>query len=154
MAEFALVDRAAALFEQSSGNVLHRDPGKGKCNVLLLGRWRGTVTQEDIMLPHFQITNSLAFVGVQLQATWVQTRKENNDQLVSRVKDKLGSWKSRKFMPLVSRPFSVNSYGLSKLWFRAHSVDLRAGDISTVTSLCKSYIYQDMLEKPNELVLF
>ena len=154
MAEFALVDKAAALFEQSSGNVLHRDPGKGKCKVLLLGRWRGTVTQEDIRLPHFQITNSLAFVGVQLQATWLQTRKENNDQLVSRVKEKLGSWKSGKFMPLVSRPFSVNSYGLSKIWFRAHSVDLRAGDISTITSLCKSYIYQDMLEKPNELVLF
>ena len=57
-------------------------------------------------------------------------------------------------MPLVCRPFSVNSYALSKTWFRTHSVDLRVGDIRAIESLCKSYIYQDMLEKPSELVLF
>ena len=35
-----------------------------------------------------------------------------------------------------------------------HSVDMRAGDITTLASLCKSYMYQDMLEKPSELVLY
>ena len=55
-------------------------------------------------------------------------------------------------MPLVCRPLSVNSYALNKVWFRTHSVDLRAGDMATLAKLCKSYIYQDMLEKPNELV--
>ena len=57
-------------------------------------------------------------------------------------------------MPLICRPFSVNSYAISKIWFRTHSVDLRTGDIASITSLCKSYIYQDMLEKPSELVLY
>ena len=57
-------------------------------------------------------------------------------------------------MPLVCRPFSVNSYCLSKVWFRTHSVDLRVGDISAISSACKSWIYQDMLEKPNELLLY
>ena len=57
-------------------------------------------------------------------------------------------------MPLVCRPFSLNSYALSKVWFRTHSVDMRAGDITTLASLCKSYMYQDMLEKPSELVLY
>ena len=66
MAEFAVVDQAAALFEQSSGNQLHRDPVKGKCKVLLLGRWIGTVEQENIGFPHLKITDSLAFVGVHL----------------------------------------------------------------------------------------
>ena len=43
---------------------------------------------------------------------------------------------------------------MNKLMFRTHCIDLRAGDISKITSLCKSYIFQDMLEKPGELVLF
>ena len=154
MSEFAIVDRGATLFERSSGNQLHRDPVRGKCKVLLLGRWKGTVSQEDIGFPHLRITDSLAFVGVHLQATWVQTRKENNDELMSRFKATVGSWKAGKFMPLICRPFSMNSYALSKLWFRTHSVDLRAGDISTINSTCKGYLYQDMLEKPSELVLF
>ena len=154
MAEFALVDKASELFEQSSGNRLHRDPVKGKCKVLLLGRWRGTVEQTDIGFPHLKITESLAFVGVHLQATWQKTRKENNDELQTRVKSTINSWKSGKFMPLVCRPFSVNSYALSRVWFRTHSVDLRVADINQITSSCKSYIFQDMLEKPSELVLF
>ena len=57
-------------------------------------------------------------------------------------------------MPLVCRPFSLNSYCLSKAWFRTHSVDLRAGDITAYTSACKGWLYQDMLEKPNELLLY
>ena len=101
-----------------------------------------------------KITDSLAFVGVHLQASWLKTRKENNDELLSRVKSTIGCWNSGKFMTLVCRQFSVNSYALSKVWFRTHSVDLIAGDMTTLAKLCKSYIFQDMLEKPNKLVLY
>ena len=112
------------------------------------------MTQEDIGYPHLKITDSLAFVGVHLQATWLKTRKENNDELVKKLKSLIGAWKSGKFMSLICRPFSVNSYAMSKIWFRTHSVDLRVGDIRTIESLSKSYIYQDLLEKPSELVLY
>ena len=57
-------------------------------------------------------------------------------------------------MPVVCRPFSVNSYALSKIWLITISVDLRAGDSAAIASLCESYIYQDMLDKPSELVLY
>jgi hypothetical protein len=50
--EFALVDKAASLFERSSGCVLHCDPATGKCKVLPLGRWRQTLQQEDISFPY------------------------------------------------------------------------------------------------------
>ena len=43
LAEFALVDNAAGLFERSSGCKLHCDPITGKCKVLPLGRWRNTL---------------------------------------------------------------------------------------------------------------
>ena len=48
----------------------------------------------------------------------------------------------------------VKSYALSRILFRTHSVDLRAGNISMMESQCKSYIYQDMFEKPIQLVLY
>ena len=74
MAEFLIVDRACSLFEQSSGCKLHRDPAEGKCKFLALGRWRGTLQQEDIPLNYMALSNSLAMVGVELKATW--TRQE------------------------------------------------------------------------------
>ena len=146
--------RAICLFEMSSGNLLYRDSIKGKCKVLALGRWRNTLQQEDIGHPHFRLSDRLSMVGVELLASWQQTRKINNDELLARVKSTIGSWKSGKFMPLASRPFSVNCYCLSKVWFRTFSVDLRAGDILAISSACKKWIYQDMFEKPNDLLLY
>ena len=42
---------------------------------------------------------------------------------------------------------------LSKVWFRARCIDLRECDIKNITSSCKSWLYQDMLAKPEEMVL-
>ena len=134
MAEFALVDRAAKLFELSSGCVLHRDPLSGKCKVLPLGRWRGSLQQEDLQYPYMKLCDTLSMVGVELTASWQTTRKLNNDELQKRVQTCIGAWKSGKFMPLVSRPFSINTYCTSKVWFRTGSVDLRVGHVTAITS--------------------
>ena len=56
-------------------------------------------------------------------------------------------------MPLVLRPWSTNSYVMSKVWFRCGSVDLRVGDISAINSSVKSWLYADLLEKPSESVM-
>ena len=66
----------------------------------------------------------------------------------------IGSWKGGKFMPLSQRPFSINTYALPKIWFRCHSLELRAGDFVKINSCIKSWLYADLLEKPEELVLF
>ena len=154
MAEFALVDKAASLFERSSGCMLHRDPVAGKCKVLPLGRWRNSLQQEDIPFQHLKLCDSLSMVGVELTASWQSTRKLNNDDLQQRVQGCIGSWKSGKFMPLVCRPFSINTYCLSKVWFRAGSVDLRALDITAINSKVKSYVYPDLFQKPSEVLLY
>ena len=57
-------------------------------------------------------------------------------------------------MHLVCRPFSLNTYCLSKVWFRTSSVDLRAGDITAITIRIKSYCYQDLHQKPSEVMLY
>ena len=93
-------------------------------------------------------------LGVQLTTSWQSTRKLNNDDLKARVENCIGTWRSGKFMPLVSRPFSVNSYCLNKIWYHTNSVDLRAGDISAITSKIKSYCYQDLYQKPTEFLLY
>ena len=56
-------------------------------------------------------------------------------------------------MPITQRGWSLNSYALSKVWFRTRCFDLRVGDIKKITSLCKSWLYQDRFAKPQEMVI-
>ena len=89
MEEFLLVDRACKLFEDSSGCKLHRDPASNKCKFLALGRWKGTLEQDDIPLPYLKLTDHLDFLGCKLFANYGATRRENGELLRSKV-NKLG----------------------------------------------------------------
>ena len=155
MNEFMLVNNASALFEAASGCRLHRDPTSQKCKFLPLGRWRQTLQQEDLPAPcqYMVLSDHLDMLGVQLKATWTQTRKANGDIIQQRVSSTINSWKTGKFMPLTMRPWSINSFALSKVWFRCASVDLRIGDINAITTSMKSWLYADLYQKPSELVM-
>ena len=154
MSEFSLVDRACNLFELSSGCKLHRDPATEKCKFLALGRWKGVLTQEDIPLPYLKLTEHLDYLGCKLFANFPTTRKENGQILKKKVQDQVGSWKAGKFLPLTSRPWSLNTYCLSKLWYRTACLDLNVGDSDSITSSVKGWLYQDLLLKPQELILY
>ena len=134
MDEFSLVNSASALFEAASGCRLHRDPASQKCKFLPLGRWRRTLQQEDLPLTcqYMIISDHLDMVGVQLKATWTQTRKCNGDIVQQRVSNTINSWRAGKFMPLTMRPWSINIYVLSKVWFKCGTVDLRDSDITAI----------------------
>ena len=155
MEEFSLVNSASALFEAASGCRLHRDPASQKCKFLPLGRWRRVLQQEDLpaACQYMVLSDHLDMVGVQLRATWTQTRKCNGDIVQQRVSDTVNPWKGGKFMPLTMRPWSINCYVLSKVWFRCGSVDLRVSDLSAISSSVKSWLYADLLEKPSESVM-
>ena len=113
MEEFLLVDRAMLLFEKSSGCKMHRDPTAGKCKLLALGRWKGTLTQEDLPRNFFSLSDHLEMLGLTLKATYSATRKANGDELQDTIKQVVGPWRSGKFMPLTMRPHSLNCYALS-----------------------------------------
>ena len=66
----------------------------------------------------------------------------------------IGSWRSGKFLPLIQRPFSVNTYAMSKVWYRTSCVNLRESDFLAINSSIKKWIYADLLFKPEEIVLF
>ena len=153
MQEFLLVDRAMALFEKASGCRLHRNPASRKCKFLPLARWRGTLQQEDIPCQYMTISDHLDMLGVELRATWTQTRKANGDICQERVEKTIRQWKSGKFMHFSLRSWSLNQYCLPKVWFKTHSIDLRVQDVSKISSHVKSWLYQDMLLKPEELIM-
>ena len=154
MHEFIVVDKAMALFEGASGCILHRDPSTKKCKFLPLSRWRGTLQQQDIPCPYMSLSDHLEMVGVELRATWAQTRKANGDIIQERVSNTTKVWKSGKFMKLNQRSWSINQFCLSRGWFRTHSVDLRVQDLTKITSNVKSLLYGDLLIKPEELVMY
>ena len=104
--------------------------------------------------PVYYLSDHLDFVGVELRDTFIQTRKANGDQLQSRIKNTVGPWKTGKFMPLTLRPYSANTYALSKVWFKCSSINLRVQDINTINSQVKGWLYQDCFEKPSETVLY
>ena len=93
-------------------------------------------------------------LGVKLNASFLQTRKTNCDDLQERVNNVIRPWKGGKFMTLSLRSFSLNTYCLSKLWFKCPSVNLRVCDYTKITSCIKSWLFQDQLEKPEDFVLY
>ena len=112
------------------------------------------MTQNDIPLPYLKISPFLDMLGVRLSDKFVTTRSFNGEDIIEIVKSKINAWKSGKFVPFTSRPWSINHFALSKIWFRTSSIDLRAGDCNKIVSICKSWMYQDRLLKPQEEILF
>ena len=154
MHEFSLVDQGSALFEAASGCILHRDPTSGKVKFLPLGRWRGTLSREDLPVNYIVLSEHLDMVGVKLQASYIHTRKTNCDELQVREKNVIGPWTGGKFMPLSLRSSSINCYCLSKMWLRCSSINLRDCDHTKITAKIKSWLFQDQLEKPEEFLLY
>ena len=76
------------------------------------------------------ISDHLEMIGVELRATWNQTRRVNGEIVQKRVADTTKLWKTGKHMNLSIRCFSLNVFCFSKIWFRTHTVDLREVDIS------------------------
>ena len=70
MSEFKLVDEASLMFEKSSGCELHHDPASGKVKFLPLGRWKGSLQQEDIPVHYIKISDHLDMLGVKLRASF------------------------------------------------------------------------------------
>lgn len=149
-----LIDYGSSIFEAASGCKLHRNPMSGKVKLLPLGKWKNTLCSEDLPVNYIAISDHLDMVGVILKSTYTLTRQANGDNLVERIANTIGPWRGGKFMPLILRPHSVNSYCFSKLWLKCSSVDLRQAGISRITSLAKSWIYADLLIKPDLITLY
>ena len=110
--EIEIIDRAVTLFEKASGCQLHCDPASKKCKILLLGSWKKW-SKKDVPLKYLTISEHLDILGVKLFANFNQTRTKNGEILIKKINDLINIWKSGKFMPLLDRPTSINTYALS-----------------------------------------
>ena len=119
-----------------------------KCKFLALGRWKGELRQTDIPTPYMRLTDTLDMVGVQLCASWSKTRQKNGKTIQEKVSKVTGAWRGGNFMPLTSRPFSANTFALSKVWFRCSTINIRQCDIASINSSVKRWMYADLLLKP------
>ena len=151
--ELHIIDQGARLFENASGCCLHQDPKSDKCKILLLGGW-SDLHQDQIPLDYLKISDHLDMLGVVIYKNHITTRQKNGEIIQQIVKNKTDSWKSGKFLPLSARPYSLNSYVLSKVWYRTACIDVKVGDMEKTTSSMKSWLYQDKLLKPEELLLY
>ena len=153
MNEFAIVIESCSLLEQAGGVQLHRDVTAGKVSFLPLGRWRGTLQQEDLPYNFIKLSDSLDFLGVTLKATFVQTRKANCDIIEEKIKKVVGPWKGGKFMYVTQRGHSANCFAFSKIFHRCASIPLREDTIACITSQVRSWVLQDFFQKPAAAVL-
>jgi hypothetical protein len=153
MDEFRVVIESCSLLERAGGVKLHRNVASGKVRFLPLGRWRGTLQQEDLPYQFIRLSDSLDFLGVILCANYVRTRKANCDEIESRVKNVIGPWRGGKFMEVTKRGHSVNAYAYSKIFHRCATIPLRTGSVTCVTSQARAWVLQDFFLKPAALVL-
>ena len=151
--DFYTIEKAVTLYEQSSGCKLHRDIKSKKCKISLLGKWKDW-HQDSIPFKYIAKSDHLDMLGVQLFNNYVKTRQENCESIIKKIKNKIDMWKLGKFMPLSDRARSVNIYAYSNIWFRTSVIDMRKGDEEKILSMAKSYIYMDLFEKPEEILLF
>ena len=93
-------------------------------------------------------------LGVKLFSIHTKTRQIKVDGIVKSMQDIINRWKSGKFVPLTDRPISINTFALSKIWYKTGALDIRKGDIEKLNSSIKSWLYLDSFLKPEETVLF
>ena len=93
-------------------------------------------------------------VGVKLSHSWTKTRQLNGNALQTKINVTTGSSRTGKFMPYTCRPFSINNYASSKIWFKSHTVNLRETDYKNMNSSLKKWLYADQFIKPEESVLY
>ena len=151
--EFLMLDKALSLFEKASGSRLHRDPTTKKCEILPLGKW-SRWTQADSPLPYMSIVDQLNFLGVYLTRSPTKTRTANGDSLVARIKSTIGGYQAGRHSPLVCRPYTLNTYILSKVTYKASVINLRAQDYHAIGAAAKRWACQHLLLKPPEILLY
>ena len=93
------------------------------------------------------VVQELNILRVKMTRSSNTSRNINRDNLAQRVKDTIAGYKAGRFLPLVSRPSSANTYILSKLTYRSSIFNLRQQDINKMQSATKQWVTQGMLLK-------
>ena len=153
--EFHTLDRTLASFERATGSKLHRatDPNNRKCSILALGKW-ARWAQADSPFNYMKVVDSINLLGVKLARTTTRTHELNGSELGASVKAKLNHFKAGRHSALVLKPHLANVYLLLKISHKAVAVHLRCTDVKKIQSAICSWVTQELLKNPPEVLLF
>ena len=129
-----------ALFEAASGCILHRDSESGKVKFLAIGGWRSKGRDSGLKkeeIPYVALSPHLDMVGVRLCADYRDSRAFNGEDLQQKIQRVISLWKGGNFMPLSQRSHSLNTYCLSKIWFKCPSIELRVTELTKILALSR-----------------
>ena len=106
---------------------------------LAIGGWRPKgkdpgLKRENIPVPYVVLSKNLDMDGIKLCADFRDSRALNLEDLQERIHRIIGPWKGGKFMPHFLRSQSLNTFCLSKIWFKCPSIDLRVIDLTKISS--------------------
>ena len=146
--EFYTVDACLKKFELASGCKFHRNPVTQKCKITLFGPWKRKFSQNNIPLTFLQVTDHLEILGVKLFESWRATQKENGIKVVNKVSRVADRWKGGRFYDFLLRPYIVNTYLFSNIWYAASVLDLQLGHLDEIQKKGNQYLHSDCFLKP------
>ena len=113
-------------------------------------RWGPT----DSPLDYMKVVDHINLLGVKLARTTNRTRELTGADLVSSVQSKINHFKAGRHSALVLKPHLANVYLLSKISHKAAAVHLKSTDVQKLQHAIKSWVSQELLRKPKELLLY
>ena len=149
--EFTIVDQCLQLFEACSGCKFHRNPSTQKCKITLYGSWKRKYNQNNIPLPFLQITNHVEILGILLYESWRTSQRENGSKILKKVKLVADKWKGGRFYDFLLRPYIVNTYLFSNIWYSAGVIDLQLGHLDDIQKRGNQYVHSDCFLKPQKV---
>ena len=102
--------------------------------MLALGRWKGTLVQEDIPLPYLKLTANLDYLVSDSMLTLVPPGERMGKAECEGSAFKLEFW---EFLPLTSPTWSVNTYCHPKLYPIVINID-----IYTKSLMCRREVFK------------
>ena len=101
-----------------------------------------------------KVVDHINLLGVKLARTTNKTRELTGSDLVTSVQTKLNHFKAGRHSALVLKPHLANVYLLSKISHKAAAVHLRSTDVKKLQSAIRSWVTQELLRKPKEVLLY
>ena len=73
---------------------------------------------------------------------------------MAKVQARLNHYKVARPVPLICKPHIANCFLLSKVSYKASVRDLRKQDLQKISSATKSWVNQQLLKRPKEVLLY
>ena len=116
------VNKIVTKFKAASGAILSRSE---KCKIICFGPWK---KKEDWPLEWIKPVKETKIFGLMVCQSYKKTSTKSWDEVISKMKKKIGIWSTRELPTLWHRERVISTYITSKLWYRS-AILLVPGDL-------------------------